>query len=429
MSVWDMLLRIGTSVSLGALIGLERQYRAQMAGLRTNTLVAVGATLFVLLSAYGFLTGLPGARGADPTRVAAQIVSGIGFLGGGVILREGMTVRGLDTAATLWCSAAVGALAGAAQFPTAAAGTVVVLGANIVLRWAVRIIDRQMRSGEEPTPATVPAQSDGTSSRYRTGRCRCGYRPAPGMRLPSLSPASSPMPHTQHAPHDTVSDTAVYGDVHFNLVTCAHPDPKPARTRLFRFTILTLYGLITAAVACWTMLTQWSLATTDHPTHPQVEPSASPDPLLTQVTANRVEQCETQHQLTRQTQKRTPADAITDFASCAWPPPAYADADGFTDITLRSVPGPEQSDPFQVPVVDRITGPCRTFNLAYDSQTQGNPQHLPSFSTRPDLVTSLDSPGAPWPPGVTALGLAPDRNEVDVVHDDNSVLASAACQD
>src|ERR1700722_11426866 len=75
-----------------------------MAGLRTNALVAVGATMFVLSSAYGF----SGAT-ADPTRVAAQIVSGIGFLGAGVILRDGLNVRGLNTAATLWCSAAVGA--------------------------------------------------------------------------------------------------------------------------------------------------------------------------------------------------------------------------------------------------------------------------------------------------------------------------------
>jgi putative Mg2+ transporter-C (MgtC) family protein len=143
-----MLLRIGAGVGFGALIGFERQYRARMAGLRTNALVAVGATLFVLLSAYGF-GGLSGSGSADPTRVAAQIVSGIGFLGAGVILRDGLSVRGLNTAATLWCSAAVGALAGAGLYPVAAAGTGVVLAANIVLRSAGRMVDRHPQSGGE----------------------------------------------------------------------------------------------------------------------------------------------------------------------------------------------------------------------------------------------------------------------------------------
>ncbi|WUL69921.1 MgtC/SapB family protein [Amycolatopsis sp. NBC_00345] len=94
MTTFEMLLRVGTGVGLGAVIGFERQYRARMAGLRTNALVAVGATLFVLLSAHGF-GGLSGSGDADPTRVAAQIVSGIGFLGAGVILRDGLNVRGL----------------------------------------------------------------------------------------------------------------------------------------------------------------------------------------------------------------------------------------------------------------------------------------------------------------------------------------------
>ena len=106
-----------------------------MAGLRTNALVAVGATLFVLLSAYGFSCAT-----ADPTRVAAQIVSGIGFLGAGVILCDGLNVRGLNTAATLWCSAAVGALAGAGMFTVALAGTVLVVVVNGALRAAGRVL-------------------------------------------------------------------------------------------------------------------------------------------------------------------------------------------------------------------------------------------------------------------------------------------------
>jgi putative Mg2+ transporter-C (MgtC) family protein len=148
MTTAEMLLRLGAGVGLGTVIGFERQYRARMAGLRTNALVAAGATLFVLLSAHGFTGGT-----ADPTRVAAQIVSGIGFLGAGVILREGLTVRGLNTAATLWCSAAVGSLAGAGLYLVAVAGTVVVVAVNIVLRPVGRAVDRRPDTGRE-TPST-----------------------------------------------------------------------------------------------------------------------------------------------------------------------------------------------------------------------------------------------------------------------------------
>src|SRR6201992_2993589 len=103
LSVADFALRLAVGVGCGSLIGIERQWRARMAGLRTNALVAAGATLFVL---YAVAT-----PDSSPTRVASYVVSGIGFLGGGVILREGANVRGLNTAATLWCSAAVGVLA------------------------------------------------------------------------------------------------------------------------------------------------------------------------------------------------------------------------------------------------------------------------------------------------------------------------------
>ncbi|MFD3510185.1 MgtC/SapB family protein [Nocardia sp. NPDC058666] len=144
MSFWEVLLRLGAGVGLGALIGVERQYRARMAGLRTNALVAAGAALFVLLSANGF----EGAT-ADPTRVAAQIVSGIGFLGAGVIIRDGVNVRGLNTAATLWCAAAVGALAGAGMYSVAAAGTVAVVLVNVALRAAGHAVDRVPVSGTE----------------------------------------------------------------------------------------------------------------------------------------------------------------------------------------------------------------------------------------------------------------------------------------
>jgi len=100
------ILHLGTAVALGAAIGFERQWRQRLAGLRTNTLVALGAASFVVFSGL-----VPGDN--SPTRVAAQVVSGVGFLGAGLIFKEGLSVRGLNTAATLWCSAAVGVLAGA----------------------------------------------------------------------------------------------------------------------------------------------------------------------------------------------------------------------------------------------------------------------------------------------------------------------------
>ncbi len=151
MSTIEMMLRLASGVGLGTVIGLERQYRARMAGLRTNALVAAGSSLFVLLSAHGFH-----GQSADPTRVAAQIVSGIGFLGAGVILRDGLTVRGLNTAATLWCSAAVGALSGAGLYSVALAGTVAVVTVNVALRWIGRAVDRHPDSGDEqPTSYTM----------------------------------------------------------------------------------------------------------------------------------------------------------------------------------------------------------------------------------------------------------------------------------
>ncbi|MBF2082992.1 MgtC/SapB family protein [Thermoleptolyngbya sp. C42_A2020_037] len=138
----ECAIRLAVAFLLGSALGLERQWRQRMAGLRTNTLVATGAALFVMLSV---LT--PGD--ASPTRVAAQVVSGIGFLGGGVILREGLTVRGLNTAATLWCAAAIGSLSGAGLLPHAAMGTAAVLVANLLLRPLGYRINQQPLKGTE----------------------------------------------------------------------------------------------------------------------------------------------------------------------------------------------------------------------------------------------------------------------------------------
>jgi len=108
----EVLLRIFVAAALGGAIGLERELRERQAGLRTHLVVSVGAALFTLVSAYGF-SGF-GSR-VDPTRIAAQIVTGIGFLGAGAIIRQGLSVRGLTTAASLWLVAAIGMAAGAGE--------------------------------------------------------------------------------------------------------------------------------------------------------------------------------------------------------------------------------------------------------------------------------------------------------------------------
>jgi putative Mg2+ transporter-C (MgtC) family protein len=141
LSVADFALRLAVGVGCGALIGLERQWRARMAGLRTNALVAAGATLFVL---YAVAT-----PDSSPTRVASYVVSGIGFLGGGVILREGVNVRGLNTAATLWCSAAVGVLAASGSLLFALIGTGTVIGIHMFGRPLGRLIDRDNTADDD----------------------------------------------------------------------------------------------------------------------------------------------------------------------------------------------------------------------------------------------------------------------------------------
>lgn len=121
---------------LGVTIGLERQWRQRMAGLRTNALVAVGAALFASISLLMNAT-------ANPTQIAAYIVSGTGFLAGAVIFKEGFSVRGLNTAATLWATAAVGTLCGSGFIAEAILGAIAVLSANVLLRPIVQRINRQ----------------------------------------------------------------------------------------------------------------------------------------------------------------------------------------------------------------------------------------------------------------------------------------------
>jgi putative Mg2+ transporter-C (MgtC) family protein len=134
LSIADFSLRLGVGLGCGALIGIERQWQARRAGLRTNALVATGATLFVL---YAVAT-----NDSSPTRVASYVVSGVGFLGGGVILREGFNVHGLNTAATLWCSAAVGVLAASGHPLFALIATGVIVGIHVLGRPLGHLIDR-----------------------------------------------------------------------------------------------------------------------------------------------------------------------------------------------------------------------------------------------------------------------------------------------
>jgi putative Mg2+ transporter-C (MgtC) family protein len=136
---WDeSLLRLALAAALGGLIGVEREIREREAGLRTHMLVALGSALFTIVSAYGFHAFLASGQSvvrADPTRIAAQIVTGIGFLGAGAIIRQGLSVRGLTTAATLWVVAAIGLAAGAGYYSAAVITTALVL----VSLWPLRI--------------------------------------------------------------------------------------------------------------------------------------------------------------------------------------------------------------------------------------------------------------------------------------------------
>lgn len=142
MDLTTFVIRLCICFILSILIGLERQLRHRMVGLRTNVLVCVGAFLFVYLS-YGI-------DASDKTRIAAQVVSGIGFLGAGVILRDGNKIKGLNTAATLWCVSAIGVLCAAGLVVQATIGTLFVLTSNIILRlFSQHIMNKIKQSAKE----------------------------------------------------------------------------------------------------------------------------------------------------------------------------------------------------------------------------------------------------------------------------------------
>jgi len=140
----DLSLRLVLAAALGALIGGEREIHGHPAGIRTHMLVALGSGLFTVLSIHGFGQG-PGVP-IDPTRIAAQIVSGIGFLGAGAILKDGIVIRGLTTAASLWATAAVGMAAGAGEYVIGAVGAGIVL----VSLWPINTLAERLRGSATP---------------------------------------------------------------------------------------------------------------------------------------------------------------------------------------------------------------------------------------------------------------------------------------
>jgi putative Mg2+ transporter-C (MgtC) family protein len=148
----ELLGRLLIAAVLGGAIGAERELNDQAAGLRTHMLLTIGACLFTVISAYGFRRGV----GTDPSRLAAQIVTGIGFLGGGAIVRHGLTVKGLTTAASIWATASVGVAVGAGDYVLGVGGAGLVVGTLVGLRRVSATLQRWGVSREEFLLATRP---------------------------------------------------------------------------------------------------------------------------------------------------------------------------------------------------------------------------------------------------------------------------------
>ena len=127
MTTLEFALRLLTALSSGFVIGFERQWHQKSAGLRTTIMVATGAALYVLLSVN--LT----VENGDPTRIIGQVVTGVGFLGAGIIFKEGINIRGLTTAATIWCSAAIGSMAAAGYYLETLIGVLAIVSINVIL--------------------------------------------------------------------------------------------------------------------------------------------------------------------------------------------------------------------------------------------------------------------------------------------------------
>jgi putative Mg2+ transporter-C (MgtC) family protein len=136
----DLTLRLAAALTVGALIGLERTYHSRPAGFRTYALVSLGSALLMVFAAYAWALAPEGGRSGDAlaasSRVAQGVMTGIGFLGAGVIFKEGLNIQGLTSAASIWTTAAIGLLIGAGFWYPAAIGFVAVLGTMALLRWA-----------------------------------------------------------------------------------------------------------------------------------------------------------------------------------------------------------------------------------------------------------------------------------------------------
>ncbi|MBQ7530129.1 MAG: MgtC/SapB family protein [Paludibacteraceae bacterium] len=130
--------KLGMAFILGYLIGIERELHGKVVGTRTVTLIAIGTAMYVLMS--------PTIFGGDNSRIIAQVVSGIGFLGAGIIFKDGDTVKGLTTAATVWCAAAVGGLCGFGMFAEAILGTVAIIIINIFFRHRLSKLEKEERN-------------------------------------------------------------------------------------------------------------------------------------------------------------------------------------------------------------------------------------------------------------------------------------------
>ncbi len=166
----ELIERLLLSAFLGAALGFEREWRQKYAGLRTNILIAIGSTLFTVMS-----IDLSSGSGGDPTRIAAQIVTGIGFLGAGAIMRTGADVRGLTTAATIWVNAAIGVAVGGGEYRLAVIATGITLLVLVLLNPVENWMDRRGLKRPEGTGST-----DGGSSREsnRGGSAGSAGRPA-----------------------------------------------------------------------------------------------------------------------------------------------------------------------------------------------------------------------------------------------------------
>lgn len=162
----EILLRVGLAAVLGGAIGFERELREREAGLRTHLLVSVGAALFTLVSAYAWTDwSFSTEEGLvfDPTRIAAQVVTGIGFLGAGAIIRQGLSIRGLTTAATLWVVAAIGMASGAGYYAAAVITTVLVLVSLWPLRLVAFRVSGRFRPEEGRLAINLPAGASAAS--------------------------------------------------------------------------------------------------------------------------------------------------------------------------------------------------------------------------------------------------------------------------